>query len=118
MTWDAVFEGRGKEVCVSGTFELCAGACVGYFSQTQQSVTTATTEAEYSALAKGLKEMIFLRHVWSFTLPDRHVGCATVYEDNEGAVHLAINPATIPNSKHIDIRHNFIRERVCREGGI
>ena len=35
-----------------------------------------------------------------------------VYEDNVGAVHLATNPATTPNSKHIDIRHHFLRERV------
>ena len=29
-----------------------------------------------------------------------------------GATHLAKNPATTPNSKHIGIRHHFIRERV------
>ena len=33
--------------------------------------------------------------------------------DNVGAIHLAENPATTPNSKHIDIRHPFIRERVA-----
>ena len=30
-----------------------------------------------------------------------------------GAIHLAKNPATTPNSKHIDIRHHFVRERVA-----
>ena len=30
-----------------------------------------------------------------------------------GAIHLAENPATTSNSKHIDIRHHFIRERVA-----
>ena len=89
-------------------------ACAGYFSKTQQSVTTATSEAEYSALAHALKEMIFMRYVWSFALADREVGCTTVYEDNQGAIYLAINPAITPNSKHSDIRHHFIRERVER----
>ena len=65
-------------------------------------------------MAQGLKKMIFMRYVWSFILLDRDVGCATVYEDNKGAMYLAINPATIPNSKHIDIRHHFVRERVER----
>ena len=39
--------------------------------------------------------------------------CTLVKKDNVGAVHLAKNPATTPNSKHIDIRHHFIRERVA-----
>ena len=30
-----------------------------------------------------------------------------------GALHLANNLATTPNSKHMDIRHHFIRERVA-----
>ena len=29
------------------------------------------------------------------------------------AIHLAKDPATTSNSKHIDIRHRFIRERVA-----
>lgn len=36
-------------------------------------------------------------------------------EDSIGALHVASNPAT-PKSKHIDIRHHFIRERVERVG--
>ena len=112
---DADFASRetGRK-SVSGGLLMCAKACAGYFSKTQQSVTTATSEAEYSALAHALKEMIFMRYVWSFALPDREVGCTTVFEDNEGAIYLAINPAITPNSKHIDIRHHFIRERVER----
>ena len=30
-----------------------------------------------------------------------------------GVIHPDKNPATTPNSKHIDIRHHFIRERVA-----
>ena len=30
-----------------------------------------------------------------------------------GAIHLAKNPATTPNSKHTYIRNHFIRERVA-----
>ena len=33
-------------------------------------------------------------------------------EDNQGAVQLAQNPITNSNSKHIDVRHHFLRELV------
>ena len=98
---------------VSGGVVMCAGGCVSFFSRTQKSVTLSSTEAEYVAMAEGLKEAIFLRYIWSFIFPDSDVGCTTVHEDNVGALHLANNPATTPNSKHIDIRHHFIRERVA-----
>ena len=98
---------------VSGGVAMCACACVSFFSRTQKSVTLSSTEAEYVAMAEGFKEAIFLRYIWSFIFPDRDVGCTTIFEDNVGALHLANNPATTPNSKHIDIRHHFLRERVA-----
>ena len=58
-------------------------------------------------------EAILLRYIWNVIFPDGDVGCTTVHEDNVGALHLANNPATTPNSNHIDIRHHFIRERVA-----
>ena len=101
---------------VSGGVVMCAGGCVSFFSRTQKSVTLSSTEAENVAMAEGLKEAIFLRYIWIFIFPDGDVGCTTVHEDNVGALHLANNPATKPNSKHIDIRHHFIRERVANGG--
>ncbi|CAN0504724.1 unnamed protein product [Laminaria digitata] len=41
--------------------------------------------------------------------------CIPVFEDNEGAVQLAQNPSTNSNSKHIDVRHHFLRELVGRK---
>ena len=98
---------------VSGGVVMCAGACVSFFSRTQKSVTLPSAEEEYVAMAEGFKEAVFLRYIWSFIFPDRDVGCTTIFEDNVGALHLANNPATTPNSKHIDIRPHFLRERVA-----
>jgi phosphoribosylamine-glycine ligase len=39
-------------------------------------------------------------------------GATTVYEDNEGAVKLANNPMASNRTKHIDIKHHYIRELV------
>ena len=55
---------------VSGGVVMCAGGCVSFFSRTQKSVILSSTEAEYVAMAEGLKEAIFLRYIWNFIFPD------------------------------------------------
>jgi hypothetical protein len=42
----------------------------------------------------------------------RQRGATTVYEDNEGVVKLANNPMASNKTKHIDIKHHYIRELV------
>ena len=68
------------------------------------------------ALADVIKEVLFLRQVWRFMLPDVGMPCIPVFEDNEGAVQLAKNPITNSNSKHIDVRHHLLRDLVRRKG--
>ena len=92
---------------------MCWDVCVIFFSRTQKRVTLSSTEAEYVAMAAGIKETFFLRYIWSFIIPDHDVGCTLVKGNNVGAIHLAKNSATTPNSKHIDMRHHFIWERVA-----
>ena len=99
---------------VSGRSVMCAGPCVCWFSRTQKCVTLSTTEAEYVALADTMKEVIFLRYVWSYILPGLGSACITVFEDNKGARHLAQYPVCASNSKHIDIRYHFLRGLVVR----
>ncbi|CAB1112594.1 unnamed protein product [Ectocarpus sp. CCAP 1310/34] len=101
---------------VSGGLVMCGCVCVTWFSRTQKCVTLSTTEAEYVAIADALKEVLFLRQVlWRFMLPDAGMPCIPVFEDNQGAIQIANNPITNSNSKHIDVRHHFIRELVERK---
>ena len=99
---------------VSGGVVMCCGGPVAWLSRTQKCVTTSTTEAEYVALGDVVKEALFLRQVWRFFLPDASMPLIPVFEDNEGAISLASNPITNSNSKHIDVRHHFLRELVER----
>ena len=98
---------------VSGGVIMCVSACVSFYSRTQKSITLSSTEAEYVATATGFRETIFMRYLWSLIFPDRDIGRTMVKEDNRGAIHLAKNPVTTPNSKHIDVCHHFLRERVA-----
>ena len=99
---------------VSGGAVMCAGACVSWFSRTQKCVTLSTTEAEYVAKGDTVKEAMFIRYVWSSIFPGFGATCLTVFEDNEGARHLAQSPVRTSNSKHIDVRHHFLRELIFR----
>ncbi|CAB1098415.1 unnamed protein product [Ectocarpus sp. CCAP 1310/34] len=100
---------------VSGGIVTCGGGVVSWFSRTQKCVTLSTTEAEYVALGDVVKEILFLRQVWRFMLPKVGMPCIPVFEDNQGAIQLAQNPISNSNSKHIDVRHHFLRQLVERK---
>ncbi|TPX57653.1 hypothetical protein PhCBS80983_g03711 [Powellomyces hirtus] len=38
-----------------------------------------------------------------------------IYEDNQGCIALARNPTSHARTKHIDIRHHFIREAIANQ---
>ena len=102
---------------VSGGAVMCAGGCVCWFSRTQKRVTLSTSEAENVALGDAVKELLVLRQVWRFMIPGKGMPCFPVFEDNQGALQLSKNPVSNSNSKHIDVRHHFLRELV-RQGDI
>ena len=85
---------------------------MSWFSRTQKCVTLSTSEAEYAALGEAEKILLLLRQIWRFMLPSKIMPCFPVFEDIQGAVQLAQNPVTNSNSKHIDVRHHFLRDPV------
>ena len=97
---------------VSGGLIRCGGASVCWFSRTQKCVTLSTSEEEYVAPGDAVKELLFLRQVWCFIMLTKAMPYFPVFEDNQGAVQLAQNTVTNSNSKHIDVRHHFLRELV------
>ena len=97
---------------VSGVAVSCGGTLVSWFSRTQKCVTLSTTEAEYVAVADGVKEALYVRGVLVFLMPSLGSPSIGVFEDNKGAIDLAKNPLSSSNSKHIDVRYHFLRELV------
>ena len=45
-------------------------------------------------------------------LPGKGMPYFSIFEDNQGALQLSQNPVSNSNSKHIDVRHHFLRELV------
>ena len=50
-------------------------------------------------------------------IPGKGMSSFPVFEDNHGALQRSKNPVSNSNSKHIDVRHHFLRELV-RQGDI
>lgn len=48
-------------------------------------------------------------------LPHAGMPCIPVFGDNQGVKKLAQNPVTNSKSKHIDVRHHFLKEMVGRK---
>ncbi|CAN0238053.1 unnamed protein product [Pylaiella littoralis] len=77
---------------VSGVAVIVGNSTVNWVSSTQKIVTLSTTEAEYVALADGVKEVLFLKSVLSFIVPTLSEKMFEVFADNDGAIALTNNP--------------------------
>lgn len=95
----------------TGYIFLFNGCPVSWDAKKQPTVALSTTEAEYMALTECAKESIYLRRFL------RELGFYSsahivVYCDNRSGLKLAENPVFHSRSKHIDLRHHFIRDAI------
>ena len=61
---------------------------------------------------KAAKEAVWFKRLLievTYFVMDKPI---TLFEDNQGCIGLAKNPAHHGRTKHIDIQHHFIREKV------
>jgi hypothetical protein len=84
---------------------------ISWKSKKQSTVSLSTTEAEYQAASDATKEAIWLQDLL-FELGINKRKVAVLYQDNQGAIFLQKNSTNKSRTKHIDIRHHFIREHV------
>jgi hypothetical protein len=98
----------------SGFVFMLAGGAVSWGSKKQSAVALLSTEAEYIAAAHAAKEVIWLR--WLLLEQKQKIKKPTIlYMDNQSAIAIARNPEFHDRSKHIKIRHHFLRQKVDDE---
>ena len=86
------------------------GSVVSAASVKQKSVATSTLEAEYVALAEIVKEVLWLqRFLQELGL---YQDLVTINIDNKGVIDYANNAQFSQRTKHIDIKHYFIRDYI------
>ncbi|XP_040078229.1 secreted RxLR effector protein 161-like [Ixodes scapularis] len=90
-----------------------AGAAISWSSRKQQSTALSTVEAEYMTMCPATKEVMWLENFMKQLGVDEFLQEPQVLlVDNQGAIVLAKNQVTSERSKHIDLKHFFLREKV------
>lgn len=97
---------------VSGFVIKVFNNTVFWKSKKQTVVSLSTAEAEYIAMSAALTESIFISQLLEEIL-DIPVYPITVYEDNQSCLKMASTLET-KRSKHIDVRHHFIKDLVSK----
>nr|GEV83748.1 hypothetical protein [Tanacetum cinerariifolium] len=98
----------------SGSAQFLGDKLVSWSSKKQTSTSISSTEAKYIAMSGCCAQIIWMRsqlsdygYAYNYIL---------LYCDNKSSIALCCNNVQHSWSKHIDIRHHFIREQV--ENGV
>ena len=85
---------------------------MSWSSKKQNCISLSTAEAKYVAAASACTQLLWMRQ----TLKEYGVNCDKVplLCDNASAIKIAYNPVQHSRTKHIEIRHHFIRDHVAR----
>lgn len=106
---------HGGDVCdrksYSGYAFILAGGAISWESRKQKTVALSSAEAEYVALSEACREAVFLRRV--YTELSGKTLIVKLLSDSQSAIKITQNPVMHQRTKHIDVRHHFVRDMVC-----
>ncbi len=95
----------------TGYVFLVGDGVISWKCKKQPTIALSTTEAEYMATSHCTKEAIWLRQLLA-DVGYVQEGATSIMCDNQGCIALAKNPTHHSRTKHIDIQHHFIREKL------
>ncbi|KAK8983114.1 hypothetical protein V6N11_057870 [Hibiscus sabdariffa] len=96
----------------SGTCQFLGNMLISWFSKKQNSVALSTTEAEYISAGSCCAQVLWMKQQLLDYGID--VGTIPIKCDNTSAICLTKNPIQHSRTKHIEIRHHFIRDHVSK----
>jgi hypothetical protein len=91
---------------------LLGCSLVSWSSKKQNSMALSTAEAEYISVGSCCTQLLWMKQ----TLLDYGINFKYILLlcDNESAIKIANNPVQHSRTKHIDIRHHFLRDHVSK----
>ena len=94
---------------VSGFSIMVLGGPVSWASRTQPITAASTTESEYRALSECAREALWISKLLdAFSIPCRPF---MIKGDSQGAIAALTNHSYTKHTKHIEIVHEFLKDR-------
>lgn len=104
---------RDKRRPMTGYVFTLRGCIINWRASLQSTIALSTTEAEFMALAKGIKEAIWLNGL--MTEIDQGQNPVDIYCDNQSVIHLLKDQMHHERTKHMGIKYNFICKAVAKK---
>ncbi|GJZ63187.1 hypothetical protein Tco_0619608 [Tanacetum coccineum] len=101
---------QDTRISTSGSAQFLGDKLVSRSSKKHKSTAISTTESEYISMSGCCAQILWMRsHLTDYGFVFNKI---PLYCDNRSAIALCYNNVQHSRSKHIDIRHHFIREQV------
>ncbi|GKB81163.1 retrovirus-related pol polyprotein from transposon TNT 1-94, partial [Tanacetum coccineum] len=103
----------GKLLYLSATRPdiMFAVSVFSWCSKKQQTVAQSSTEAEYVAATLATSQAIWLRRIFE-DIREKQLKATTIFCDSMSAIAIAKNLVHHSRTKHIALKHHFIREAI------
>ncbi len=97
---------------VTGYILLFDNSPIAWKSKSQTSITCSSSEAEWTAMAHGMRHAVHLRGLLAeLTLPQQ---TSTWHEDNQGALRAGTIIGFTGRTRHVDVQLKITREYILR----
>ena len=97
---------------ISGYVVQLGQSVVSWSSKKQTTVATSSTEAEYMAASYSARHTVWVRNLLDEMGMDIKSWPTLFLIDNKGAIDLTKESRHHQRTKHIDVAHHFVREKV------
>lgn len=96
----------------TGYIFMSGSTPITWNNKKQPIVALSSTESKYMAVTEGTKEAVWLRRLFGeLKIHDLRTP-TTILGDNQGSLNLVHNPVYHGCTKHIEVKHHFITEKI------